>query len=585
MKEKNSSNVVKRLYLSLSPIQAMLEAFPAINTLISSCIIGNAIGQSALASLGFAGPLVYIIMAFASVLATGSQMVCSQYIGQGNRKGIGRVFNTTILLCLVFGIVIASLTFFFPTAIAKILGTSGELLEMTADYIKGCSLYCFSTVLLSCVIPFMQIDCEKTMTTVCMFAQIILSILCNIINAYVLHWGMFGVGLAASVSSTLTVLAGVVYMAINSKLFSFSASAFELKEGLNICVYGYTGALGYVWFSIKDIIFNKVVFSMGGAVLISAFTVANNISDTLGCAAEGAVAGPSSIIAGFLVGERDVESLRDLPKTVVKTSLPVNIVCYILIFIFAKPLSLMFGAEPENLGIYVLVMRAFNLWILSNPFKSVAIATYTALKKVKLLGVSNFLLLFAFPLMCIFTAKVTGSVFLVSAYGVIAELLLLLTLEVYYVVKMHSFEASLTKYIFIPRDVAIPKENCLSLTVSNIEDALNSSERVIDFCKKKGMAQKQSYYCGLCIEEIAVDKVQNCFTKKTDTLDIRLLFENEHMTILFRDNCIQFNPTQWLALHAENDPVRSIGLKMVTKLATKMEYSANLGLNILTVKI
>lgn len=585
MKGKNSTNVIKKLYTSLSPIQAMMEAFPAINTLISSFIIGNTIGQPALATLGFAGPLMYIMLAFASVLSTGSQVVCSKYIGQGDRKGINTAFNTTIFLCLIFGAVIGILTFLFPTTIAKLLGTTGELQIMTSDYIKGSALYCFSSVLLNCVIPFLQLDCKNAMTTVCLITQIVLSVIFNLVNAFSLQWGMLGVGLAASLSTALTALIGIVYLALNSNLFTFSISNLKFKECLNIITYGYSNALSFALFSIKDIIFNKIVFAMGGSVLLSAFTVANNLSDTVGCAVEGAVLGPSNIIAGVLVGERDIESFRDLPKTAIKTNYPVNIVCYALIFIFAKQFALLFGAEPEHIATYVYVIRAFNLWFLTNPLKSVAIASYTALKKVTLLGVGNTLYLFVFPVICFFIAKPTNSLFLVSGYAFIAEALLLVVFIVYYIVKTRSYELSWTKYIYIPRDLAVPKKDTMSLAVSNTSEALKASEKVIEFCKQKGMSEKNSTYCGLCVEEIAVDKIQNCFMKKSDTLDIRLIFENNQMTIMFRDNCFQFNPTQWLELHAENDPLRSIGLKMVTKLAKEMDYSNNLNLNILTIKI
>lgn len=588
MKEKITLNNINSLFNSLSPIQALSSCLPAINTLISSCIIGNTLGQSALASMGFAGPFNYIVLAFANIFSVGSQLLCSKYMGEGNEKGINKSFNTAIFFCTVFGLFLTCITFLFPEAIAGMLGAKDELRIMTADYIKGYSLCCLVTVLLSSTIPFLQLDCAKFATTACIVSQIVLNVGFNVLNSFVLHWGMLGVGLASSVSAFMAFLIGAVYFRFKSNLFSFSLSDIAKREGREILVLGVNSALLYFWLFLRDRIFNQVAFAIGGTVIMSAFTVANNVSNTVGIALQTGISGPCNIIAGVLVGERDIDSLRKLPKLVIKKIYPLSVICYVAVFFLSKPIALLFGAETENIAIYVMVMRIFNLYFLTNPPKTTALSVYSAMKKVKECGVFTFLGLFAYPVLCLLVAKFVDSAVLLISFSWIPELLITVSLFVYYVFRTHTFKLSLSHYIYIDRSLFVPKEDCLALTVDSLEDTVSASQKVIEFCKSKGISEKNSYYCGLCLEELAADTVIHGFGRKNrgkDSIDVRIIHENGHISIMLRDTCPHFDPKEWLDLYSDEDPTRSIGLKMVRKLASEMTYSSNLGLNVVTIKI
>lgn len=573
------------MYKSLGPVQALSTSLPAINTLISSCIIGNSIGQNALAAIGFVGPFSYIVLAFANIMGVGSQLVCSKHIGEGDKEGINQTFNTTMFLCFTCGLILSLLVFLFPYSVAKMLGAQGEILQMTADYIKGYAACCLFSILLNSVIPFLQLDCAKTLTTVCILIQIVFNIVLNVLNAYVFHFGMLGVGLASSISSLISLIVGALYFAFRSKLFKFSISFITNTESKSILSYGVNYSVMFLWFFFRDRIFNYYAFAIGGSVLISAFTVANNISNAVGCSLQAALSGPTNIISSVFIGERDVESLRETPRVAISTFYPFNIIAYLLIFFLARPIVMLFGAGSSDLEIYIFALRVFNLWILTNPAKSVPVSIYSALKKIREGSIFNALGCFVYPVLCILLAKLTNSLFLIFSFAWVPEALLIVTFFVYSAMKTKSRNISLSRYVYIPRDFTVSKDDALAITIKEVDQATEASDRIVSFCKKKGMSEKDSYYCGLCVEEISVDKVNNCFEKKSDTLDIRLIYENDEMTIMFRDTCKQFNPSEWLKLHAEDNPIRSIGLKMVTKLAKEMNYSGNLGLNVLTIKI
>ena len=106
---------------------------------------------------------------------------------------------------------------------------------------------------------------------------------------------------------------------------------------------------------------------------------------------------------------------------------------------------------------------------------------------------------------------------------------------------------------------------------------------MIDFCIDRGMSAKTAKYCGLCLEEIAADTVNNRFVKKKSTIDLRAIYEDGNLSIMFRDDCPYFDVGEWLELCSPEDASRSLGIKMVKRLSDEMNYVNTMGLNVLSI--
>ena len=60
---------------------------------------------------------------------------------------------------------------------------------------------------------------------------------------------------------------------------------------------------------------------------------------------------------------------------------------------------------------------------------------------------------------------------------------------------------------------------------------------------------------------------------------MRLVIHEDKCIIRVRDNCIGFDPTNYLELHQSSDPADHIGIKMVMKMVDEINYINSLGLN------
>ena len=137
-----------------------------------------------------------------------------------------------------------------------------------------------------------------------------------------------------------------------------------------------------------------------------------------------------------------------------------------------------------------------------------------------------------------------------------------------------------------PEGFGVSEDSRLNISVHSMEEVMNISQRVIDFCKDKGIDNVTSFRAGLCVEELAGNIVKHGFTGKANSVvDISVIKTEEGLQMKFKDNCRQFNPEEIDAIFDPEDPVRNIGIRIVRKVCRSMEYYPLLGLNVLTIKM
>lgn len=107
------SNIIKKSYLRVLPVQIISVLVAAINTMIDSVITGRYIGTEGLAAIGLFVP-VSTVLGIAYVITTGVQIVCGKAIGCGDKKRVASLFSTAVVTlgAFAFAVSVSSNIFF-----------------------------------------------------------------------------------------------------------------------------------------------------------------------------------------------------------------------------------------------------------------------------------------------------------------------------------------------------------------------------------------------------------------------------------------------------------------------------------------
>lgn len=576
----------REMFASLFVIRAIAVGLPAINSLIINLIVGRYIGPDGLAAMGFMAPLSNIASAFTGLIGSGMQIACGRKLGKGDADGVKKVFSTGIFSALGIGLILALSAFMFSVQIAGLFGAEGKLLEMSVDYLRGFFPSLFMMISGSGFLLCLQMDNANKLSVFAIEVQIFSSTLLSLVFTKVFDLGLFGIGLAVSCGNLLLALICCLHF-VKSRLFRLSFKSIQWDCLKEIFSFGANSSLINIWLFIRTTLFNRVVFALSGAVAMSAMTVANNITGAICCTIEGGMAGSTGTVASILVGERSVKGLRRLHKTAAMYTYPIAAAAYFLIFVFAAPIARLFGAPAENISIYVMAIRLFNLWMLINPLKAPVIWIYNAIGNTKLPRVFCFVFMLWGSVAVIAVGWLCRSLEFVTLISFICDSLMILGFVLYYIGKTHRLPKGIFNLNYIPRDFSVPKKDTFVFAVKAEEEAAEGAVLLTDFCRAHGMDERLSRNCGLCFEEISLGTVSRFPSsgRKKYRLEVTGFFENGHLSLMFTDNLPAFDPQRAIDLYHPEDPIEGICFKIVSSLAEEMSYNFTLGMNTLTVKL
>ncbi len=132
-----------------------------------------------------------------------------------------------------------------------------------------------------------------------------------------------------------------------------------------------------------------------------------------------------------------------------------------------------------------------------------------------------------------------------------------------------------------------PESRILSFSLGNhIEEVVNISEIVDEFCSKNNIDKRRSSIISLCIEEMAGNIITHNFaSQQKKFLDIRIVIKNEEIIFRLRDNGSPFNPVKYVESHKSEDPAANIGIKITMKMVQDFSYYYVARMNNLVIKI
>ena len=575
MKQAASSDhkLLTGLFFRLLPFQVLLIVISAVNGIVDSLYASNVIGKSAMSAIGLFGPLNHFLYAMTIMFVSGSQMLYGRYLAK-DREKISGLFTVNIIISAGLALLTSALLAVGAvTGATRILVDQEPDLTMLNDYILGQAIGIPALVLGQQLFAFLSLENQTKRTMAA-------SITCFAVNAVldhlfiaVLNMGTFGLGLSSSLASWafLAVLA-VWYLKGKS----------EWKFSLRECRWG--DALE----TFRCLIVNFLVLTYVGSVGLSAFAASNSLLAVIWAVPFGMVA-VARMLFSISIGEEDRRSLIDVMRIVMTRGMLVMTGIVILLIVFAEPLTRLFYQDPSDPVFEMTVMgfRILPLCMLPAMW-SLHYASYAQTMEKKAMSVIlpivdgvvgvvlfSFILIPSMKMNGLYTANVLNGFLCAAVIAAGAW------------IAGKRFPRNIEGQMAIPESFGAGEDERIDITVRSMDEVVDVSRQVIEFCEKRGVDGRRSFLAGLCMEEMAGNIVTHGFGKdeKKHSVDIRVVHKGEDVILRIRDNCEAFNPSEYARLMDPGDMGRNVGIRLVYRMARDISYQNLLGLNVLTMRI
>ena len=573
-------SMIKKLVRQMLAAQVLSALTVSLCLLIDNLMIGRYLGERALTAYGLASPVLLVIGAVGSMLCAGTQVACGKSLGRGDKEETDIGYSSAAATAVVFSLVFTLLVVLTRVPLAKLLGADEPaLLENTSSYMAGFIIGAPASVGALILVPFLQMAGQSNLLIAAVLGMTVADVAFDLLNVLVFHGGMFGMGLASSLSYYVAMLIGGGYFISKKCVFTFSISRIKARKIRELFAGGLPTIIGMAASVVLIFVVNKLLMGAGGETAVAAYAVISTIVNASNCISTGA-GGVGLTLSGVLYNEEDRAGLSELLGLLARRAALLGVSVTALLIVFARPCVLMFipeASETQTMAIAGLRLYALGLTpcCVSNALRNCYQGTGRVRTMEVICVVANALL----PTLAAWVLSVTTGVRGMWLCFVIAEALTLLGVMAYVWMKKGGVTWRSEDILMLRGDFGVPEKDRMEASMRKLEEVMDFSRSAADFCRSHGGGERLATHLALCVEEMGSNIVTHGFAPDgKNSLSIRLQVKDDRWTLRFRDDCMAFDPIS----HVEQNEDESLGIRLAMRMAEEARYTYSMNLNNLT---
>ena len=576
--------MIRKLVRQMLTAQTLSALTVSLCLLIDNIMIGRFLGPQAIAAYGLANPVLLGFAAIGSMLSAGIQVVCSKSIGEGSQAETNKGFSSAVGAALIISAVMTLIVLFFhgPLATAMGAGASGELYDMTSGYMAGFIIGAPATMGALILVPFMQMAGQNGLLIAAVLGMTVADIGLDLLNVLTLHWGMFGMGLASSVSYYVALFIGGAHFLSRKCVFRFSRRDVTRKKIAELFRSGVPSVFNMAASVVTIFIMNRILMGIGGSTAVAAYSVLSTIGNASNCITTG-IGGVSLTLSGVFYHEEDMTSLKALMRMLAKWSVILGLAMGAVLLIFAPAfVSLFLPAKDAAQAAAILGLRLFAAGMIPCCLNNMLKNTYQATERVHLTECISVLEVTVLPALAAFILSrflgTTGAWFFFAA----GETLALAGIALMIRKKTGALPWRDGACLMLRPEDVTPPDDLIEWDLKTVREVTEASREAGEFCRRHGQSDKAAGHVALCVEEMAANTIQYGFGAAPEKrhLSVRIQYKKGRVILRFRDDCGAFDPVHYIP----EDGGDALGIRLVMAMCNTIRYTYSLNLNNLTLE-
>lgn len=332
-------------------------------------------GSLGLAALNIAIPAYNLMNGLGLMVGVGGATHYSLCRAQGDAAEADRTFTYTLLLGLCIALVFVLTGTFGVVPLSRLLGANAETLDMTAVYLR--LLLCFAPFFVTnnIMIAFVRNDGEPGRAMAGMIAGSLFNIVFDWVFIFPCGLGMFGAALATGASPLVSLLVLSGHLRRPSRGFHLRRERLRPRLLPRICAPGLSSLVSELASGITLLLINLVLLRIAGNTAVAAYGVIANLALVESAIFTGLSTGVQPLISRSAEADR-----RRLLRWTVTTALVISALMYVLVFVFASPITAVFNSEhdPALAACAVPGLRIYFAGFLAACINIIAAAYFSA---------------------------------------------------------------------------------------------------------------------------------------------------------------------------------------------------------------
>lgn len=331
----------------------------SLNMIVDTIFVGRWIGVLAIAAITVVLPIVFLISSIGMGIGIGGSSIISRALGAKNPNKAFKTFGNQISMTLGLSVFFVLIGIFMCSSLLELFGANGQILAPATEYfhvvLYGVPFLAFAMM----GNPVIRAEGKPKYAMYAMILPAFSNILLDIVFIKFMGLGMFGAGLATSISYAVCglfifgfFLSKKSELVINVKNFALDFPI--VKE---IVQLGGITVIRQGTISLLIIVLNYTLFKYGGEISIAIYGIINRVMMFALFPVLGVTQGFLPI-AGFNYGAKDVARVKETIRTAIIYGTSVATVIFLFIVFFPETVSSIFTKDAD-----LIAKTPHALWI------------------------------------------------------------------------------------------------------------------------------------------------------------------------------------------------------------------------------
>ena len=228
-------------------------------------IVGNFVGNEALAAVSSTGSLVNMLVSFFGGLSAGAGVAISRYYGARDAERLSKAVHTNITLGFIATAVLTLLGAFFTPVLLRWMDTPADIFEMAADYVRIYFLGSIGLVFYNTLRGMMQAVGDSRNPLIYLIVSSLTNVVLDLIFITCFDMGVPGAAIATVISQLLSAVLCLFRLMRTDEDYRVSPSSLCLDRIMfrQIIEYGLPGGLQNSVISIANVVVQANINAFG----------------------------------------------------------------------------------------------------------------------------------------------------------------------------------------------------------------------------------------------------------------------------------------------------------------------------------
>ncbi len=348
MKDQNVylKPVTLRNILKFAVPTIAMTMFMSFYTMVDGLFVSNLIGTDALSAINLTAPIIQLVTAISTMLATGGSAVIMKKMGQHKNGEAKEDFTFLILINVFVGVVMCALGYLVMDRIFAGMDLSADVEGYCVAYLSRYLVFTVPILLMNNFTLYMIAAGKAALSLVSSVSGGILNMALDYLFIAVLHMGISGAAIATGLGYSVTAVVGLFVFSQKRSLLHFKKPVFRFRVLVNAAANGCSEMATALVTGIITMMFNWTMLHYVGEEGIAAVTIIMYVLMLASSLYTGYSYGVAPMLS-FYYGEQNHEKLRKLVAVSLKVIALICVVTVAASFLFTKPLVSVF-ARPDN---------------------------------------------------------------------------------------------------------------------------------------------------------------------------------------------------------------------------------------------